>query len=174
MITQLDFFMLNDTNDILSLLLNNREWLSMSKLSVLSGLNERAVRHEIKRIREDDSIDYVIESSSKGYRIAHGKVNGMMLSRADATLVKATRVQELGAEHTYLKRYLYGHLLDLVENDVVDAAMGDEQKAGIQKKQYMNWKAGTKIKKSGTHESIVMSIAFIGLMLFILVLVLIS
>lgn len=61
-------------------------------------------------------------------------------ARANATLVKATPVQELGAEHTYLKRYLYGHLLDLVENDIVDATSGEveEPKLTAEQKKLIN------------------------------------
>ena len=40
---------------------------------------------------------------------------------AAATLVKATPVQELGAMHTYVRRYLYVQVL-IIENDVVDPA----------------------------------------------------
>ncbi len=56
-------------------------------------------------------------------------------TRAQASLVKATPVQELGAEHTYLKRYLYMHLLDLFENDIVDAESGAVDEAKITPKQ---------------------------------------
>jgi hypothetical protein len=45
---------------------------------------------------------------------------------APATLQKATPVQELGAEHTYIKRYLYVNALEIVENDVVDLVLGDK------------------------------------------------
>lgn len=43
---------------------------------------------------------------------------------AQATLVKATPVQELGAVHTYLKRYLYLNALELVEPDILDNSLG--------------------------------------------------
>ncbi len=48
---------------------------------------------------------------------------------APATLVKATPVQELGAMHTYVRRYLYVNALEIIENDVVDPAMGDKKDA---------------------------------------------
>lgn len=44
---------------------------------------------------------------------------------AQATLVKATPVQELGAVHTYMKRYLYLNALEIVEPDVLDNGLGD-------------------------------------------------
>lgn len=34
-------------------------------------------------------------------------------------------IQALGAKHTYLKRYLYINLLDLIENDVVNASLDE-------------------------------------------------
>jgi len=46
---------------------------------------------------------------------------------AEAKLVKATPVQELGAVHTYLKRYLYLNALELVEPDVLDNTIGDDK-----------------------------------------------
>jgi hypothetical protein len=48
---------------------------------------------------------------------------------AAATLVKATPVQELGAMHTYVRRYLYVNALEIIENDIVDPAMGDKKDA---------------------------------------------
>lgn len=45
---------------------------------------------------------------------------------AQATLVKATPVQELGAVHTYVKRYLYLNALEIVEPDVLDKGLGDK------------------------------------------------
>lgn len=41
---------------------------------------------------------------------------------ADATVKGAIPIQSLGSKHTYMKRYLYLNCLELVENDVVDAA----------------------------------------------------
>lgn len=46
---------------------------------------------------------------------------------ASATLVKATPVQELGAMHTYIRRYLYVNALEIIENDVVDQVIGDKK-----------------------------------------------
>ena len=91
--TQLDIFTITQDSTVLDILLNASDWVSMSKMSVLSGLTERAVRSEIKRIRNDDSIDYVIESSSKGYRIAKsGDVSPMLLSRAVSSIKSAVAV----------------------------------------------------------------------------------
>lgn len=45
---------------------------------------------------------------------------------APATLQKATPVQELGAEHTYIKRYLYINALEIIENDIVDQVIGTD------------------------------------------------
>lgn len=57
---------------------------------------------------------------------------------APATLSKATPVQELGAEHTYIKRYLYVNALEIIENDVVDQVMGEveEKEVRLTKVQY--------------------------------------
>lgn len=38
-------------------------------------------------------------------------------------------IQELGAKHTYLKRYLYMNALEIAENDIVDAQELEEEKA---------------------------------------------
>ncbi len=51
---------------------------------------------------------------------------------AAATLVKATPVQELGAMHTYVRRYLYVNALEIIENDVVDPALGDKKEEPVQ------------------------------------------
>lgn len=39
---------------------------------------------------------------------------------------KRNPIQELGASHTYLKRYLYMNALELSEGDVIDATIGKE------------------------------------------------
>lgn len=36
-------------------------------------------------------------------------------------------IQNLGAQHTYLKRYLYMNALELSENDIVDATAGNDK-----------------------------------------------
>lgn len=43
---------------------------------------------------------------------------------ADAQVKGTTPVQALGAVHTYLKRYLYLNALEIIENDILDAAVG--------------------------------------------------
>ena len=43
---------------------------------------------------------------------------------ADAQIKGTTPVQSLGGVHTYLKRYLYINLLELTENDMLDAQVG--------------------------------------------------
>ena len=43
---------------------------------------------------------------------------------ADANIKGTTPVQSLGGAHTYLKRYLYLNALEIVDNDVLDAAVG--------------------------------------------------
>ena len=46
-----------------------------------------------------------------------------------------TGIQALGAKHTYLKRYLYMNLLDMTENDMVDASLDeDSRQAKIEEK----------------------------------------
>jgi len=46
------------------------------------------------------------------------------ISRADAGLKSVTPVQQLGAEITYLKRYLWRIYLEAVETDVLDSNVG--------------------------------------------------
>lgn len=60
------------------------------------------------------------------YDTASGESVKFESPTAQATLVKATPVQELGAVHTYLKRYLYLNALELVEPDVLDKGLGDK------------------------------------------------
>ena len=43
---------------------------------------------------------------------------------ADASVKGTTPVQSLGAVHTYLKRYLYVNALEIIDGDVLDAAVG--------------------------------------------------
>lgn len=40
---------------------------------------------------------------------------------AEAKLAKGTPIQELGAMHTYMRRYLWVMAMEIVENDIVDA-----------------------------------------------------
>lgn len=42
-------------------------------------------------------------------------------------------LQQLGATHTYLKRYLYLNALELVENDITDATIGKPEKRATNK-----------------------------------------
>lgn len=46
---------------------------------------------------------------------------------ADAQVKGTTPVQSLGAVHTYLKRYLYMNALEIVDNDLLDAAVGSSK-----------------------------------------------
>ena len=43
---------------------------------------------------------------------------------ADASIKGTTPVQSLGGVHTYLKRYLYLNALEIIDGDVLDAAVG--------------------------------------------------
>jgi hypothetical protein len=61
------------------------------------------------------------------YDVESGEVIEFSSPTAEAKLVKATPVQELGAVHTYLKRYLYLNALELVEPDVLDNTIGDDK-----------------------------------------------
>ena len=45
---------------------------------------------------------------------------------ADPQMAKQNAIQNLGAKHTYLKRYLYLNALELAENDAVDSTIGKE------------------------------------------------
>lgn len=53
---------------------------------------------------------------------------------APAELRGATPIQSLGAEHTYLKRYLYLNALEIVEGDALDASLGSERQTKKQEK----------------------------------------
>ena len=55
----------------------------------------------------------------------------------DAELIKATKIQELGATQTYLRRYLYINALEIVENDIVDS-LTDEEKEEMQKEKVID------------------------------------
>ena len=48
--------------------------------------------------------------------------------KTEAILKGTTAIQQLGATHTYLKRYLYLNALEIVENDFVDASIGKNEK----------------------------------------------
>ena len=48
--------------------------------------------------------------------------------KTEAILKGTTAIQQLGATHTYLKRYLYLNALEIVENDAVDANIGKDEK----------------------------------------------
>lgn len=61
----------------------------------------------------------------------------------DAELIKATKIQELGATQTYLRRYLYINALEIVESDLVDP-LTDEEKEEIQKEKVID-KAKAKV-----------------------------
>jgi hypothetical protein len=50
---------------------------------------------------------------------------------ADASGKGQLAIQSLGSQHTYLKRYLYINLLDIVESDGIDG-LGPEQKGDTQ------------------------------------------
>lgn len=47
---------------------------------------------------------------------------------ANAGLKQGTEIQNLGSQHTYLKRYLYMNVLEISETDVVES-LGDKEKA---------------------------------------------
>ena len=44
-------------------------------------------------------------------------------NKTEAILKGTTAIQQLGATHTYLKRYLYLNALEIIENDFVDATI---------------------------------------------------
>ena len=53
-------------------------------------------------------------------------------NKTEAILKGTTAIQQLGATHTYLKRYLYLNALEIIENDFVDATI-DKEKQGNKK-----------------------------------------
>ena len=59
-------------------------------------------------------------------------------------ILKGTAIQQLGATHTYLKRYLYLNALEIVENDFVDASIGKDEKETSNKQQTKQSKPETK------------------------------
>ena len=60
------------------------------------------------------------------YDIESGEHIDFTTPIAKATLRNATPVQELGAVHTYVKRYLYLNALELVEPDILDKTIGEK------------------------------------------------
>lgn len=54
-------------------------------------------------------------------------VEQVPLSIPTADPPNQTGVQAVGAKNTYMRRYLYMNLLDLTENDIVDATAGSEE-----------------------------------------------
>jgi len=54
---------------------------------------------------------------------------------ADASVKGTTPVQSLGAVHTYLKRYLYVNALEIIDGDVLDAAVGSGKLNADRKKE---------------------------------------
>jgi len=50
---------------------------------------------------------------------------------ADAATGKAPPIQALGSQHSYLRRYLYLNVLELTENDVVDATIKKDEPKSV-------------------------------------------
>ena len=48
-------------------------------------------------------------------------------TKTEAQLKGATNIQQLGATHTYCRRYLYMNALEITENDIVDATIEKDQ-----------------------------------------------
>lgn len=61
-------------------------------------------------------------------------------SKANAEVRAANSIQQLGATHTYLRRYLYMNALEIVENDRINAVI-DKDKADSNNKNNKNNKA---------------------------------
>jgi hypothetical protein len=57
---------------------------------------------------------------------------------ADASVKGTTPVQSLGAVHTYLKRYLYVNALEIIDGDVLDAAVGSGKLNADRKKELVD------------------------------------
>ena len=66
--------------------------------------------------------------------------------KTEAILKGTTAIQQLGATHTYLKRYLYLNALEIVENDFVDASIGKDEKETSNKQQAKQTKPEATIK----------------------------
>ena len=69
--------------------------------------------------------------------------------KIEAVLKGTTSIQQLGATHTYLKRYLYLNALEIVENDFVDASIGKETVKQVKPE------AKTETKKEATIKDII-------------------
>ena len=67
--------------------------------------------------------------------------------KTEAILKGTTAIQQLGATHTYLKRYLYLNALEIVENDFVDASIGKDEKETSNKQQAKQTKPEATIKE---------------------------
>ena len=66
--------------------------------------------------------------------------------KTEAILKGTTAIQQLGATHTYLKRYLYLNALEIVENDYVDASISKDEKETSNKQQAKQTKPEATIK----------------------------
>jgi len=73
--------------------------------------------------------------------------NNIIYTTPTAEVVMGNKVpnpiQNLGAMHTYLKRYLYMNLLDLSENDIIDATTNKDS----EKEEKVSLATATQIKK---------------------------
>lgn len=63
---------------------------------------------------------------------------------AEAQLRGGTPIQQLGAQHTYMRRYLWLMAMEITENDVVDAQPQEEQKPKAEPKSESKPKAAPK------------------------------
>lgn len=76
---------------------------------------DQTVTKEFARLR-------IFDDESNGYVDFETPIAEVKMGSKDDT--KRNPIQELGASHTYLKRYLYMNALELSEGDVIDATIG--------------------------------------------------
>ena len=104
----------------------NEEFLKVGLCPVFSIVQEHgtlAVSNDsVKSTTKDKARLRIFDDVSQDYVDFETPVAEVKMGSKDDT--KRNPIQELGASHTYLKRYLYMNALELSEGDVIDATIG--------------------------------------------------
>lgn len=114
--TQLDIFNISSGYKVLDILIDRATPLSMLDLCYHTDMTDRDVRSEIKAIRNDDSIPYIIQSGAKGYWIGkRGEFNHMLHARGLSSMETDIRVNGKKAMFAY-----YWKLHELMKQTVAE------------------------------------------------------
>lgn len=89
---------------------------------ILPSINELFLKHKLSSnfSIKDDLATLIINNIERPEEYVY-----FTSPIAEANIKGCTPVQSLGGIHTYLKRYLYINALEIVENDMFDAKVGD-------------------------------------------------